>query len=358
MIRFGYNDFVKLLLCIVVPILLIVMLVNFIRYYKQKKNNNIIGDEKKWIYICAVVIDIILFLNISTFLEFSATLLLFAIIGILLIISMGLRINEKENLSIVAYLIATIYLIYIIIHCRVVWTFEQYGISDIIGLAIRDVIFGIPIGVGPIFFKSTIKYLCKNDELYRKKFYITTTILAGYTYIVGAISIWREKEEFLITFLAIPIICLIVSTVLNKVNKKRIANIIYFCTIICIFGVVLLNTYDNSFHKIEIGNEKHELEWQRQVQKRAFNSEFEAYEGTQKGSVVKMIISAVITSNFAYEGKQDDRVISVKVGTSEAVKDSKRLSIARSQLVAGKTYTVSFDYNEQGYIYTIIIVEK
>ena len=48
----------------------------------------------------------------------------------------------------------------------------------------------------------------------------------------------------------------------------------------------------------------------------------------------------------------------VKVGTSEAAKDSKGLSTARASLVAGKAYTVSFDYNTSGYINVINIVEK
>lgn len=174
---------------------MIVMLVNFIRYYKQKKDNNIIGDEKKWIYICAVIIDIILFLNISTFLKFSATLLVFAIIGILLVISIGLRISEKENLAVRIYVIATIYFIYIIIQCRIVRNIDLYDIVSFIE-QLKYIILGILAVLWPILVKSTIKYLCQNDELYRKKFYISTTIFAVYTYVIGAISIWEEKEEF------------------------------------------------------------------------------------------------------------------------------------------------------------------
>ncbi len=351
MTRFGYNDFVKLLLCIVVPILLIVMLVNFIRYYKQKKNNNIIGDEKKWIYICAVVIDIILFLNISTFLEFSATLLLLAIIGILLVISIVLRVNEKENLSIRVYLIATIYLIYIIIQSRIVGVIDLYDVMSYI-FELKYIILGILVVLWLIFVKSAIKYLCKNDELYRKKFYLSTTILAIYTYVIAIISNWEEKEEFLIILLAIPILFLIISDILNKVNKKGMANIIYFCTIICVFVGIIFNMYDHISNYTEI-TITDGLPWQVEIN--AFNSAYDSYEGDQKGSSLKQLISTVISSNAT----QDiNKIISVKVGNGEATSDSTGLSTARSQLVAGKTYTVSFDYNTLGYISTINIVEK
>lgn len=89
----------------------------------------------------------------------------------------------------------------------------------------------------------------------------------------------------------------------------------------------------------------------------AFNNGFDSYEGDQKGSQVKQLISSVISSNATYEGTQDDKVISVKVGTSEAVSDASGLSSARSGLVSGKTYTVSFDY-QNGYVHTINVVEK
>ena len=95
-----------------------------------------------------------------------------------------------------------------------------------------------------------------------------------------------------------------------------------------------------------------------QVAVQAFNSAYDSYEGDQKGSALKQLISTVISSNATYEGTQDDKVISVKVGTSEAAKDSKGLSTARASLVAGKAYTVSFDYNTSGYINVINIVEK
>lgn len=94
-----------------------------------------------------------------------------------------------------------------------------------------------------------------------------------------------------------------------------------------------------------------------QVEVQAFNNGFDSYEGDQKGSQVKQLISSVISSNATYAGTQDDKVISVKVGTGEATSESAGLSTARSSLVSGKTYTVSFDY-QNGYIHTINVVEK
>ena len=95
-----------------------------------------------------------------------------------------------------------------------------------------------------------------------------------------------------------------------------------------------------------------------QVAVQAFNSAYDSYEGDQKGSALKQLISTVISSNATYTGIQDDKVISVKVGTSDAVKDSDGLSKARKDLVAGRKYTVSFEYNTSGYINVINIFEK
>ena len=98
------------------------------------------------------------------------------------------------------------------------------------------------------------------------------------------------------------------------------ANIIYFFTIICIFGVVLLNTYGNKYYDTYIITPVSKID---QLEVQAFNSAYDSYEGDQKGSALKQLTST-----------------------------------ARLQLVAGKIYTVSFDYNKSGLISTINIVEK
>lgn len=94
-----------------------------------------------------------------------------------------------------------------------------------------------------------------------------------------------------------------------------------------------------------------------QVAVQAFNSAYDSYEGKQKGSALKQLISTVISSNATYDGTQEDKVISVTFDSYEsgkAVKDSTELSKLRQKLTAGTTYTVSFDY-QAGYVHTINI---
>lgn len=95
-----------------------------------------------------------------------------------------------------------------------------------------------------------------------------------------------------------------------------------------------------------------------QVEVQAFNNGFDSYEGDQKGSQVKQLISSVISSNATYEGTQDDKVITVDAtGVAKVNKSgntSADLSTIRSRLTAGSNYKVEFEY-EKGYIHIIKI---
>lgn len=82
-----------------------------------------------------------------------------------------------------------------------------------------------------------------------------------------------------------------------------------------------------------------------EMTKNMFNGKFENYEGSQKGSNVKTLISTVITSNAQNE---DDIIVTVNGKSSSA-----DLSTLRSGITDGKTYTVSLTYNDNGIITAI-----
>mgnify|MGYP007135317571 FL=1 len=82
------------------------------------------------------------------------------------------------------------------------------------------------------------------------------------------------------------------------------------------------------------------------------SSVFLPYEGTQKGSQLKQLISDVITLNATNAGVNDYKIVSVN-GASDAT----ALRTQRTNLVSGKNYTVTLDYNEGGLITTITIAE-
>ena len=223
-------DFVKLLLCRVVPILLIVMLVSFICYYKQKKNNNIIGEEKRYIYICAVIIEIILFLNISAYLEFSAILLVFGFIGISLIISMTLRVFERENLSNIVMLISLILTAFLNSIIALAGG-EKLGLSIIGGWIISFSVLFFPI----IFAGITIKFI-------KDKFYLCITNIALFIHYYTNLLIYPWRIN-LLTFIT-SILILGISAI--YLDKKRIFKIIYCITIIYIFISLAVNIFSGN----------------------------------------------------------------------------------------------------------------
>lgn len=87
-----------------------------------------------------------------------------------------------------------------------------------------------------------------------------------------------------------------------------------------------------------------------QVEIDTFNSELLAYEGTQKGSNVKQLITKVITLNATNTGTYDDRVIEIN-----GKKEANDLATERTGITNGKTYNVSMKYNSGGLITTITI---
>ena len=86
-----------------------------------------------------------------------------------------------------------------------------------------------------------------------------------------------------------------------------------------------------------------------------FNNQFVSYEGTQSGSNVKSLISAVITSNNQItqeDGENSERLVKLTLsgtasGACSAASDSATLSKARTGVVSSKKYTVELAYNQK-----------
>lgn len=89
-----------------------------------------------------------------------------------------------------------------------------------------------------------------------------------------------------------------------------------------------------------------------QIEIDTFNSELLAYEGNQKGSNVKQLITKVITLNATNTGTYDDKVIEIN-----GKKEANDLATERTGITNGKTYNVSMQYNSGGLITTITIGE-
>ncbi len=82
-----------------------------------------------------------------------------------------------------------------------------------------------------------------------------------------------------------------------------------------------------------------------------FNSKFESYEGSAKGTDVRALIQTVISSNQEYEG---EREVTVEMD-DEDYSLSSELNTLRSEIVTANKYDVSFEYDDDGYIDTVII---
>ena len=84
----------------------------------------------------------------------------------------------------------------------------------------------------------------------------------------------------------------------------------------------------------------------------AFNSQFTPYEGSQRGSSVRALISAVIANNNTYT----DKTVTVINGSGEGTSDASSLSTISAGLDTAATYTVTFTaYSAKGLISQITI---
>lgn len=94
-----------------------------------------------------------------------------------------------------------------------------------------------------------------------------------------------------------------------------------------------------------------------QIEIDTFNSELLAYEGNQKGSNVKQLITKVITLNATNKGTYDDRVIKINYNGSGDLEEANALAEKRTLITNGKTYDVKMEYNSGGLVNKITITD-
>lgn len=104
--------------------------------------------------------------------------------------------------------------------------------------------------------------------------------------------------------------------------------------------------------KIFEGNNNEAKEQQENFKKDAFNNGFELYGGTESGSLVKVLIDKIITNNKT----QEDKIITV-IWEGENITDTEKLKNIKRNFDDFTDYEVSFEYDENGYIYQAEIEE-
>ncbi len=87
-----------------------------------------------------------------------------------------------------------------------------------------------------------------------------------------------------------------------------------------------------------------------EMEKQAYNQSFEMFSGKQKGLIVKNSIIDAIVSNAEFEDKE----MTVKYNDIET-KDLEEIKDLQTSLDSSKTYKVSYEYDEDGYIYKVLI---
>lgn len=89
-----------------------------------------------------------------------------------------------------------------------------------------------------------------------------------------------------------------------------------------------------------------------QLARDQFNSELLAYEGPQKGTQVKALITKIISLNASNTDVHPERIITLKVDGSEV----SNMSTQRASITAGLTYTVTTaEDSTTGFITTVEI---
>lgn len=84
----------------------------------------------------------------------------------------------------------------------------------------------------------------------------------------------------------------------------------------------------------------------------SFNSTFELYVGTEYGSSVKHLIDEIVTNNK----KEKDKIITV-IYNGISVSDPKEIQNLKTNFADWTQYEVSFEYDENGYIYQTDIMD-
>lgn len=128
----------------------------------------------------------------------------------------------------------------------------------------------------------------------------------------------------------------------NPIGKaNKITMIIASIIFVLIFGFALFGII-SGFSSAQTSHNEFEI--------RKFNNSFEMYIGTEYGSSVGWLIDEVVTNNKTNQ----KRKITLKYKDTET-KNPEKIKEVKKQLDEWKEYEVSFEYDEDGYIYLVAI---
>ena len=128
-------------------------------------------------------------------------------------------------------------------------------------------------------------------------------------------------------------------------------GIVIFIIVIVTFISIFVSAANHNESKIEKDNVINDVETILDDYEIAnFNNDFEIYQGTEYGSSVGRLIDKVITNNK----KNDDNHVTVEFKET-STKDPTELKDLKKQFDEWTKYEVSFEYNEQGLIYLIVV---
>lgn len=128
----------------------------------------------------------------------------------------------------------------------------------------------------------------------------------------------------------------------NATKALMIAGAVLLAIMIIGVGMMIFNNANNVIGGVSGKMDQQAIDM--------FNDQFVRYEGTQSGSQVKALISTVITNNST---ESEDNGGAGHIVTFDGKSSSADLSSARSAVVSGKKYTISFEYGADGLISAI-----
>lgn len=82
----------------------------------------------------------------------------------------------------------------------------------------------------------------------------------------------------------------------------------------------------------------------------SFNTQFQNYEGMQKGSSVRTFIQSVMMSNSS----EAEHLISIEFGEELYTKEDELFSL-KGSISSSNSYSIRFSYDAKGYIHTVVI---
>lgn len=144
---------------------------------------------------------------------------------------------------------------------------------------------------------------------------------------------------------------------MNKLNLREDENPLIYATPI---GYMMFEMNSTIKSSIESTNkvkqaEKEETEKANEIMKnldetvkQSFNAKFASYQGEQKGSTVKSLLSTVISNNLS-----NDIIVSVN-----NMKDQYKITNYMNNIDARKTYNITLRVNQYGYISEIEVKEN